>query len=101
MSAVASGLLSFSLLSYFKPMNFSAVQSGKRNIMYKGVKPILLGGMITGIGLALAGACPGIVYVQVSFFYYQIGNYVPKAFIVLAGCFTGGFVYGIYSSCII
>lgn len=90
MSAVGSGLLVFSLIAYFDPERFAKSQNGKRNLIHRGVIGPLVGGMILGIGLALAGACPGIVYIQ-------IGSFVPMALVVLLGCFVGGFVFGCVS----
>ena len=41
-----------------------------------------------GIGMAISGACPGIVWVQ-------IGSGVENSFVTLAGCFVGALVHGL------
>lgn len=35
--------------------------------MNRGFLPFILGGLLLGIGLDLAGTCPGMIYVEVSF----------------------------------
>ena len=47
----------------------------------------ILGGTLFGLGWALAGACPGPIYVLVGAGYWPI-------FIVLIGAVMGAFVYG-------
>ena len=48
----------------------------------------LLGGTIFGLGWALAGACPGPMYILV-------GTGVMTMFLVIAGAILGTFVYGV------
>lgn len=48
----------------------------------------LLGGIIFGLGWALAGACPGPMYVLAGAGYYSI-------FVVIGGALLGTFVYGL------
>jgi len=52
----------------------------------KGVSKNLLGGIIFGLGWALAGACPGPMYILV-------GKGVVAIFIVLLGAHIGAFSY--------
>lgn len=51
----------------------------------------LLGGTIFGLGWALAGACPGPMYILV-------GTGVMTMLIVIAGAILGTFVYGLLRS---
>ncbi|MDF0714517.1 YeeE/YedE thiosulfate transporter family protein [Muricauda sp. 334s03] len=48
----------------------------------------ILGGTLFGLGWALAGACPGPIYILVGAGYWPI-------FIVLLGAVLGAFVYGV------
>ncbi len=48
----------------------------------------LLGGIIFGLGWALAGACPGPMYVLAGAGYYSI-------FVVIGGALLGTFIYGL------
>ena len=54
----------------------------------KGVIRYLLGGIIFGLGWALAGACPGPMYVLAGAGFYSI-------FVVIGGALFGTFVYGL------
>ena len=56
----------------------------------KGVIKTLVGGTIFGLGWALAGACPGPMFVL-------IGHGAIAIFIVLLGAIVGAFIYGILS----
>lgn len=49
----------------------------------------IIGGTLFGLGWALAGACPGPIYVLAGVGYWPI-------LIVLAGAVSGAFVYGIW-----
>lgn len=55
---------------------------------YRSVSRYLFGGIIFGLGWALAGACPGPMYVLVGAGYTSI-------LIVLAGAILGTFLYGL------
>jgi len=55
---------------------------------YRGSVAALLGGMTLGAGMALAGACPGTVLVQV-------GSGVRWSFLTVGGAFTGALVFAI------
>jgi len=48
----------------------------------------MLGGIIFGLGWALAGACPGPIYVLVGAGYWPI-------LVVFAGAMLGTFIYGL------
>ncbi|MCO5247325.1 MAG: YeeE/YedE family protein [Chitinophagales bacterium] len=54
----------------------------------KSVPRYLFGGIIFGLGWALAGACPGPIFVL-------IGAGFPSVLIVLAGALIGTFFYGL------
>ena len=54
----------------------------------KGMFRLLIGGTIFGLGWALAGACPGPMYILV-------GTGVISMLLVIGGAILGTFVYGI------
>jgi len=54
----------------------------------KGISRYLIGGIIFGLGWALAGACPGPMYVLVGAGYVSI-------LIVIFGALAGTFLYGL------
>lgn len=56
----------------------------------KGLIRTLVGGTIFGLGWALAGACPGPMFVL-------IGHGITSVLIVLLGATIGAFVYGLLS----
>ena len=51
----------------------------------------LLGGTIFGLGWALAGACPGPMYIL-------LGTGVTSMLLVIASAMLGTFVYGVLKS---
>ncbi len=56
----------------------------------KGVIRTLVGGTIFGLGWALAGACPGPMFVL-------IGHGITAILIVILGATLGAFIYGLLS----
>ena len=56
----------------------------------KGLVRTLVGGTIFGLGWALAGACPGPMFVL-------IGHGVTAILIVILGATIGAFIYGVLS----
>lgn len=54
----------------------------------KGIVRYLIGGIIFGLGWALAGACPGPMYVL-------LGAGFPAILIVIVGALVGTFFYGL------
>ncbi len=54
----------------------------------KGIWQYLYGGIIFGLGWALAGACPGPIYTLIGAGYLSI-------LVVLAGALLGTFIYGL------
>lgn len=57
----------------------------------RGFKNYLFGGIIFGLGWALAGACPGPIYTLIGAGYVSI-------LVVLAGALLGAFLYGLFKS---
>jgi len=57
----------------------------------KGLIRTLVGGTIFGLGWALAGACPGPMFVLV-------GHGITAILIVILGATIGAFVYGLLSN---
>lgn len=55
----------------------------------RGFKNYLFGGIIFGLGWALAGSCPGPIYTLIGAGYVSL-------IIVLAGALLGAFLYGIF-----
>ena len=86
-SAVVLGVLA---VGFIKLMGLKSIEGEKINIMpkEKGFIRYLLGGAIFGLGWALAGACPGPMYVLV-------GTGVFSMLIVIAAAILGTFVYGV------
>ncbi|WP_209404357.1 DUF6691 family protein [Pseudozobellia sp. WGM2] len=86
-SAVILGVLSVWLLKRLK------IKTTEGKEVYlppkdKGIVRYLLGGSIFGLGWALAGACPGPMYIL-------LGTGVFSMLIVIFGAVLGTFVYGI------
>jgi hypothetical protein len=86
-SALALGVIGIQLIKKFK---IKAIGGAEMNLhpKKKGVTNYLLGGIIFGLGWALAGACPGPMYVLVGAGYYSI-------LVVIGGALLGTFVYGV------
>ena len=57
----------------------------------KGFTRYIAGGIIFGLGWALAGACPGPMYVL-------IGAMLPSILVLIIGALLGTFVYGVLRS---
>lgn len=86
-SALALGLLGVQLI---KRKNIKTIDGNNMNLIPKerAVTRYLLGGIIFGLGWALAGACPGPMFVL-------IGAGFPSILIVVAGALLGTFLYGL------
>ncbi|WP_291869597.1 DUF6691 family protein [Maribacter sp.] len=86
-SAVGLGILSIYIIKKTKIKN---IEGTKIEIPTKdkGFVNYLLGGSIFGLGWALAGACPGPMYILV-------GTGVFSILLVIAAATLGTFVYGI------
>ena len=86
-SALVLGVLGVQLIKRknIKPVNGSDMSLQPKN---KGVTRYLAGGIIFGLGWALAGVCPGPMYVLAG-----AGDY--SILIVIVGALLGTFVYGL------
>ena len=85
-SAIAIGIV---MVKYFK-YNETKDFSGNKitiNPKEKGFTRYIVGGVIFGLGWALAGACPGPMYVL-------LGSMLPSILVLILGALLGTFVYG-------
>ncbi|CAH1791547.1 unnamed protein product [Owenia fusiformis] len=93
LSAIASGMFTFSLLSMCPPTQQYFRTSYNKYITGlladKGYLSSGVGGAILGVGMALCGSCPGMVYVQV-------GTGTQHAWITVLGSLSGAALYGIF-----
>jgi len=78
LTAVATGLLIF---TSFQLLGFEGL-SWKVTVY----KADIIGGLVLGTGIALAGACPGTLFAQ-------LGVGYKDAFMILAGAFLGAFTF--------
>lgn len=86
-SALALGILGVQII---KRKNIKALGGKEMQLKpkAKSVNRYLIGGIIFGLGWALAGACPGPMYVLAGAGYISI-------LIVIAGAIFGTFIYGL------
>jgi len=86
-SAVILGAIGIALIKKYKIKDLSgqAIQIPNKEKNYKSA---LIGGTIFGLGWALAGACPGPMYVL-------LGTGALSMLIVIAAALAGTFVYGL------
>lgn len=86
-SALVLGIIGIQIIKKkdIKPIDGSEMRLTPKD---KGVTRYLLGGIIFGLGWALAGACPGPMYVLAGAGYTSI-------WIVIFGAMLGTFVYGL------
>ena len=63
------GALSFALLYCFKATRSNVLNAinNMGSLMNRGYLPFIIGGLLLGAGLDLAGTCPGMIYVEVFF----------------------------------
>tara|TARA_B110000261_G_C12895754_1_gene282309 strand:- start:177 stop:587 length:411 start_codon:yes stop_codon:yes gene_type:complete len=89
-SAVVTGLI---LLQLSKKMNLKTTEGNPINLPEKAkkYKSALLGGTIFGLGWALAGACPGPMFILFGAGYYSIC-------IIILSSILGTFVYGLVAN---
>lgn len=91
LSAVTTGLVSFSILSVISATKQKFAMARKSFVVplwNKGAVSSVVGGALLGMGLTLSGTCPGMVFVQ-------LGAGVPNAVYALLGGFTGVLAYGL------
>ncbi len=86
-SAVGLGII---LIQSIKKLKMRSVEGNEIYLppKEKGVVRYILGGAIFGLGWALAGACPGPMYIL-------LGTGVFSMLIVIAAAILGTFTYGI------
>ncbi len=86
-SAVLVGIIGIWLIkrSHLKSIDGKNIEIPPKD---KGIARYLIGGTIFGFGWALAGACPGPMYILV-------GTGVLSMLIVIGGAMLGTFVYGL------
>lgn len=87
-SALALGVIGVQIIKRFnlKPVDGSEMSLKPKD---KGFTRYFIGGTIFGLGWALAGACPGPMYVLAGAGFYAI-------LVVIAGALLGTFVYGLF-----
>ncbi|WP_299885973.1 DUF6691 family protein [uncultured Lacinutrix sp.] len=85
-SAVVLGIIIVHYIKYSKQKDFNgdAIIITPKN---KGFIRYFVGGIIFGLGWALAGACPGPMYVL-------LGTGLPSILVLIIGALLGTFVYG-------
>lgn len=86
-TAVSLGIIIVQVIKKkeMKALNGEKIKFSPKN---KSISRYLIGGVIFGLGWALAGACPGPMYVL-------IGSGIYSIFIVVASAILGTFVYGV------
>lgn len=97
LAATATGQLVFCILSVIpktKEYFQAAVKAYVGCFSDKGIITSGLGTFILGIGMTLAGACPGMVLVQV-------GTWTPNGIFTLLGCLIGALSYGMVAPYIV
>ncbi|OWF53305.1 hypothetical protein KP79_PYT00469 [Mizuhopecten yessoensis] len=91
LAAVASGQLCFVVLAAIpktRPYFDDAIHDFISCLREKGILTSILGPIILGIGMTMAGSCPGMILAQ-------IGAWVPNAIFSLLGVFLGALSYGL------
>ena len=86
-SSIAFGIIIIKYLKYSQAKDFS----GKHITIKpkeKGFTRYIAGGIIFGLGWALAGACPGPMYVL-------IGTMLPSILVLIIGALLGTLAYGL------
>ncbi|WP_405396352.1 DUF6691 family protein [Maribacter sp. Asnod2-G09] len=86
-SALVIGVIGVQIIKKYK---IKAIGGNEMNLhpKTKSIARYLIGGIIFGLGWALAGACPGPMYVLIGAGYYSI-------LVVIGGALLGTFVYGL------
>ena len=86
-SAVVLGIIVVKYLKRIESKDFSGNEI-IINSKDKGFTRYITGGIIFGLGWALAGACPGPMYVL-------LGTMLPSILVLILGALLGTFVYGV------
>lgn len=87
LSAAASSLLACTLVYFTSPTTFAAVRQGHATIKAK--EAVMVGAAILGMGMTVAGACPGMVL-------SQVGSQVPGALFVFLGGLLGAATHSFF-----
>ncbi|PVD36187.1 hypothetical protein C0Q70_03162 [Pomacea canaliculata] len=94
LTAVATGHLVLGVMSLI-PICKSRLELAEEEYLCclkkKGIITSCLGPFLLGVGMTLAGACPGMVLAQV-------GAWVPNSIFTLLGCLLGALLYGLVAS---
>lgn len=87
-SALALGIIG---VQWIKIKDVKAIGGREMQLNKKqpSIPRYLIGGILFGLGWALAGACPGPMYVL-------IGSGYPSIILVVFGALVGTFVYGLF-----
>lgn len=91
LSAVISGMFCMSVMSmlpFTRQKFLNARQTLVNDLQGKGYLTVMLGGFILGIGMALGGTCPGVVFAQ-------LGTGSQNAVYTLLGTLAGALLYGV------
>ena len=90
LSAAALSVVAIAIVAYLIPGGRSLVVGARAWAFsgYRGTVAALLGGMVLGCGMSLAGACPGTVLIQV-------GSGVRWSILTVAGAFCGAFAFAL------
>ena len=86
-SAVVLGIIGIQIIKRNGIKAFGNVEM-QLQPKYNSVARYLIGGIIFGLGWALAGACPGPIFVLIGAGFYSL-------LVVLAGALIGTFLYGV------
>ncbi len=87
MVAIATGMIGLQIIkrNHFKTNKGVPIQIADKE---KGSFRYWIGGMIFGLGWALAGACPGPIFILIGAGFFPV-------IVVLFGALTGTFIYGV------
>jgi len=89
LAASAFGAVCFSIMSVLFSTKFDPVRSKfMSSRANNGLLPVIVGTFLLGCGMTIAGACPGMVYIQ-------IGAGVDTAIITLLGGMAGAICFGL------
>ena len=89
LGAAGSSAFFFALLSELSPRRFHVARQGfVDSVAAKGFSATMVGPFILGAGMALAGACPGMVLIQ-------CGGGVSSGPVTLAGGFVAAALFGV------
>eukprot|EP00055_Hartaetosiga_balthica_P008323 m.30651 g.30651 ORF g.30651 m.30651 type:complete len:429 (+) comp6240_c0_seq1:165-1451(+) len=89
LGAMSSSAFSLGVVSLVSPTRFKKISNAFHGCNHRGVfTAVIPGAILLGVGMALGGACPGMVTAQ-------LGSGIQNAYITLLGAMTGALVFGI------